>query len=123
MKFNGMILAAMFLALTGFTWGSDDSVKSKTTEAQSAVTATTTTAAKKVSSYMGSSASASTSSSYQPAAGKDQRANAVRILTAGTEAERKARLESLTRIAKSMSARKQNQSATSAAAAKKSSFF
>ena len=41
----------------------------------------------------------------------DQRANAVRILTAGDEATRKARMESLTRIAKAVAAKNRAQEA------------
>jgi hypothetical protein len=115
MKFTASFLMVMFLALSGFTWGSSDSEKKVTNDAYntaSSAVATASTSMKKNSSFSSSADSYSApsttaQSNYAPAASKDQRANAIRILTAGDDATRKARIESLTRIAKSLAAAKQ----------------
>ncbi len=111
MKFQPVVLLAVWVALSGFTWGSSDS--QKTTSAKKTVTA------KKVSSNVKpasapvrkttQTAMTYSNSAYVPAPTTDNRAAAVRVLTAGDEATRKARLESLSRIAKSLAAAKQAQ--------------
>ncbi len=104
MKFQAVFLLAMVVALSGFTWGSAESEKAtvkKTSQVAKKETATVKKASQTASTY------SSAASAYVPAPSTDNRASAVRVLTAGDDATRKARLESLARIAKSLSAAKQ----------------
>ena len=114
MKINMALLMVMFLALSGFTWGSSDDSKSTKSNDPYASSNYAATSTKKKSSASSSSKrvsvpapSMSNTSSYTPSSSPDQRAQAVRILTSGDEATRKARMESLSRIARSMAAKKQ----------------
>lgn len=116
MKINAAILMVMFLALSGFTWGaSDDSKSTKSNDPYSTSSSNySSSSKKKKSSYSTQSKrvsveapSMANASSYVPSSSPDQRAQAVRILTAGDEATRKARMESLSRIARAMAAKKQ----------------
>jgi|GEM_PF-4103520 len=114
MKINATLLMVMFFALSGFTWGSSDDSKSTATSSKKSSNSSTMSTKKPSSSYGSSSKrvsvpapSMSNASSYTPTSSGDQRAQAVRILTSGDEATRKARMESLSRIARSMAAKKQ----------------
>ncbi len=115
MKFNAAILMVLFLALSGFTWGSSDDEKKVSNDPYSSTSSTSAkkTTKKMKKNYASSMSSNTSQSTYTPAAAPaasgDQRANAIRILTAGDEATRKARMDSLTRLAKSLSAAKQAQ--------------
>ncbi len=100
MKFQAVFLLAMVVALSGFTWGSAESEKATAKKtSQTVKKEPVKKAAQTVSTY--------SNSNYIPAPTMDNRASAVRVLTAGDDATRKARLESLARIAKSLSAAKQ----------------
>ena len=114
MKLNLTVLMAMFLALSGFTWGSDAETKSS-----SASTATVNKAKTIATSSMTKSYAPAKSASGATTSGSD-RATAIRILTSGDEATRKARLDSLTRVARAMSAKKAQ--VTPQAATKKKSY-
>ena len=118
MKLNATILIAMFLALSGFTWGSseeDPKSKSNTSSAYSSNAPTTSSYSRKTKTASSKKSMTSldfpTTSAPAVSGAGDQRANAVRILTAGDEATRKARLESLTRLAKAVAAKKRAQEA------------
>ncbi len=113
MKLNAAILMVMFLALSGFTWGSEDDKKTKDAYGTASSASTTTKATKKKSNPSMSNSSRATNA---PVSSGEQRANAVRILTSGDEATRKARLESLTRLARSLAAAKQAKAAQNTAA-------
>ncbi len=103
MKFKvaGLLLACVLLS--GFTWGSDDEKKPSST--------TKTTSSSSYSAKPAGSVSRSSvpSSSVE---NTNNRASAIKILTQGTEAERKARMDSLSRIAKSVAEAKKRQNAT-----------
>lgn len=103
MKLNLTVLMAMFLALSGFTWGSDAETKSSSAATATVNKAKTVATSSMTKSYAPSSSNYGSASSSSAV---NDRATAIRILTAGDEATRKARLESLTRVARAMSAKK-----------------
>lgn len=102
MKFQAFFMLAMVVALSGFTWGSAEDQKTTTKKTSAQVKQEV----KKQVASVNKTASTYSSSAYVPAPTTDNRASAVRVLTAGDEATRKARLDSLARIAKSLSASK-----------------
>jgi hypothetical protein len=117
MKLNATILMVMFIALSGFTWGSSEEDSKSKNNSSSAYSnnapmpSSYNKKTKTASSKSSMTSSVTSKSTYSPMASGsgDQRANAVRILTAGDEATRKARMESLTRIAKAVAAKKRTQ--------------